>query len=291
MNALDRWLNRLQLSPRSQRVLTEAALDWQHEVTSTATFVAALLRHCRAACGMLRALAFVIVGETSSALSLSWSTRLVSWVAVMTVAGMWGHAPLLDLPHGAARYELLLMQTICGSLMMASTLAIVTGPSSAKSPLVGYVLVSSVAALVISWVLVPMVWQNYVNVAIGRPLDPARYGPRYPAVFLMMQAAFTVVFCAIADRLRSGPKRLLSAGAVITIVMTGFIAFRLLVAGLLTLLAAGPNAYEQRQAIAESLVGTTSWLLPMWPAAIWFLLVRHQERTALTNPTERPVRA
>lgn len=29
--AADLWLSRLQLSPRSQRVLTEAALDWRHE--------------------------------------------------------------------------------------------------------------------------------------------------------------------------------------------------------------------------------------------------------------------
>lgn len=66
MNFIARWLSRLQLSPRSQRVLTEAALDWRHEVATSPTTAAALWRHCRAGVGFIRALSSVCLESLGS---------------------------------------------------------------------------------------------------------------------------------------------------------------------------------------------------------------------------------
>ena len=38
MTVLNRWLTRLAISDRSRRAITEAALDWRHEVATAKTF-------------------------------------------------------------------------------------------------------------------------------------------------------------------------------------------------------------------------------------------------------------
>lgn len=279
-DTINRWFDRLQLSPRSQRVLTEATLDWQHEVTTASTFSTALWRHCRAAFGMCRALVLVVAGETASALSLSWAARLLFWIIAMTMVNMWGKSTLLELPHGLESYRLILLQTIVGSLISAPVLAIVTGPRAAKSPLVGYATVGFAINTALVSFAIPAAWQAYVDVAIMRTL-PNIYGPQYPLMRMLGLPIFTLMFSGIADRLRSHPKRMMSVVATCTGIWS-FFALRWLLDRLVHLFI-DPNAWEQWRAVTRTLNAATMWLLPVWLLATWILLVRYQERLAQTG--------
>lgn len=84
---LDRWLSRLQLSPRSQRVLFETSLDWQHEVAMAKTTGDRLVAHSRMSMALLRAC--LLVGGESLATAAAWpwllrialSTAIISWLS------------------------------------------------------------------------------------------------------------------------------------------------------------------------------------------------------------------
>ncbi|MBP8299296.1 MAG: hypothetical protein KA020_02940 [Planctomycetes bacterium] len=217
MTALTRWLSRLQFSPRSQRVLTEATLDWQHEVATAPTHGIALWRHCRSAVGWGRAAAAVIVSETGASLSVSWTVRWLLATAVLCWAQMGGRLPeLLGTPHAVERYQLLIIQTVIGNLPFGVALAILLGPRHVASPVVGLQVAGLLASMVLAWLIVPIVWRGYVEVAIGRSL-PSRYGPQYPLGRLLWQAFFALLFSLIADRSRISSRRMHDLALALTL--------------------------------------------------------------------------
>ena len=124
MSVLNRWLSRLQLSTRSQRALTEAALDWRHEVATAETTRAALRAHAIGSAGVVRAVVSAIGNALVEVGGSSWMLRLIAWQALF-----------LLLPH--PQWSGWIVQRTFATLPITVAVTILTGPSQRTSPVGG----------------------------------------------------------------------------------------------------------------------------------------------------------
>ncbi len=140
MTSLNRWLDRLQLSPRSQRVLTEAALDWRHDVATAQTLGQCVVAHARGCVSFVRLLGSVLAESALPALHPSWLLCLLIWGAAIS---------LISAPRHDAVFIL--------SARLAVPLAILFGPARRRSPFVGLALAQ---ALISIGVAADLWWQS-----------------------------------------------------------------------------------------------------------------------------------
>ncbi len=124
MTSLTRWLSRLQLSPRSQRVLTEALLDWRHEVATTESVGGVILAHWRGAVAVASVGGPCVAESALPAFHLSWIWSLMISSAFVSFIV-------------ATRPDAMLMLFAC----VAVPLAILFGPARRRSPFFGLAMI------------------------------------------------------------------------------------------------------------------------------------------------------
>lgn len=264
MTSLDRWLSRLQLSPRAQRVLTEAALDWRHEVTTAPTFWAALWRHCRSALGFVRALTLVSIGSFGTVVNWTWAPRFVFWMLALVSPLFW--KAWTGQMYGPQRdWGLVLSVSVrwVGWLPFVPALAVLTGPKRAASPVAGCVLVVAFLAGVNAVVA----WYAY-DMAFSTGVYPGYFGFLiwwYVPLGVLLSAGLTL----LADRVRIDHRRSIATVSLVP-QFFGFIGLISLYTRALS--ATGllrPGGYG-RFLLMSGVVAV--------PFALWFRLVRKQER-------------
>lgn len=258
MTMLDRWASRFGLSDRSRRALSEAALDWQHEVATATTVTTRVVRHARAFVGFGRACLAVSAGELCTPLSFSWGSRIVASTLLVATLNIRIVLLLIDVGRRSDPSTAL----IDGWLILVSLipaifgLAVLTGDRRSPSPVPALAAVALVSAVAF-W----LCWAPLVNDLLG-PRYRFAIGP-IASRFPWMSLSLTVVFLLLADRLRLDPHRarstvihvLVSVGAV-------FVA---------NLLANGLRAVG----VPRNMGGE---LFIVFAAAQWLLIAQRQER-------------
>lgn len=125
------WLSRLQLSDSSQRLLTEAAADWQHEVSTATSLVCVVRAHLFGTVSILRLLPFVIADSAMPAFHWSWLVTLSIWVGAWMSQAGWRLMPVF------------LVFFVRGIV----PLAVLFGPSARRSPAFGFAGVQILASV------------------------------------------------------------------------------------------------------------------------------------------------
>lgn len=196
---VSRWASRLQISPRSQRVLSEALLDWQHEVTTAPTLMSSLAAHVTSTFGLCRALLMLTVTSGWEVVSTSWLLRfLICWLipsALMNFRGFW---PGTDFADALEQSAISLLSWV----WVAPFYAVLTAPKSSRPPRLGLA-VFAIASVVISaqWLLPSAVAYEIMSRGGVPPSGPVAY---YTIANYVMHFAFigAAILLASAMRLR-----------------------------------------------------------------------------------------
>jgi hypothetical protein len=202
-----RWLSRLQLSPRSQRVLTEAALDWQHEVATAKTTTARIASHARATAAFLRAIVFLSARSIADVVIHGWAIRFVMWVVVVSVVTT---LPDLVGPSGGpfsplSRATQFLAASTVGSAWMAVFYCVLTAKSGEAVPRVGLTVLAVLTVFATASWLFPWAvekaarWSN-VDIHPGSAYPPGQYALHFAYIVASL-------FIAGAMRAQSAPSR------------------------------------------------------------------------------------
>ena len=205
--SMTRWLSRLQLSPRSKRVITEAALDWQHEVAMAATTAARIASHARASVAFLRAIVLLSARSTADVVIHGWAIRFVMWVVVVSVVTT---LPDLVGPSGGpfsplSRATQFLAASTVGSAWMAVFYCVLTAKSSEAVPRAGMTVLAVLTVFATASWLYPWAvetsarWSN-VDIHAGTGYGLGDYA---------LHCAYIVasLFIAGAMRAQSAPSR------------------------------------------------------------------------------------
>jgi hypothetical protein len=278
VSGFTRWLSRLQLSPRSQRVLTEAALDWRHEVATAPTLATRLWRHGRGGAGVTRALAGVFSESLVDVAISGWAIRLVLWLVVL----VW---PFLNvrLSHGLSDSQR--TWSVVGAIIFrtfnvlpyAMALTVLTGRSRLRSPVVALVWIQTLMTAVLLFGVVPAYFSRMDPT--GRIDTPSAFDVMPPAV-LVFSLWFGTLLSLVADRARASVVRWQSTGVAFALLAVG-------IGGLFVINDAATifhrNGYPMSLLARYSpLVFVAVYVLVMWRALIWW-----QERS-YPNPQRRP---
>lgn len=202
---LTRWLSRLQLSPRSQRVLTEAALDWQHEVATAPSFGSRLVAHLRGTAAMGRAATVAVSEATMAVMTVRWILSLVvatacfAWIDKIGLMRAWYGS------HDPSDLAIMLWPQLFNTLGYILGLATLIGPSRGKSPALLFVMTVAVHAFVFAAFWPDVVQHHWPEVARYRTQGHGYRLLPLSAPFFSIALAAVCVF--IADRIRSDSRR------------------------------------------------------------------------------------
>ena len=205
MSVLTRWLSRLQLSPRSQRVLTEAALDWRHEVATAKTVDVRILAHLRGTAAIARAATVAIGDATMAGLTVRWLLSFVgaaacfAWIDSARLVRAWYGS------HDPADLAIALWPQLFGTLGYIIGLATLIGPRRGTSPAPLFLMVVTVHAFAFAMLWPEIVQQHWTEIARQRAQDHGyRLLPMW-APFVSIGLASVCVFTA--DRVRIDQRR------------------------------------------------------------------------------------
>jgi hypothetical protein len=303
VSSLTRWLSRLQLSPRSQRVLTEAALDWRHEVATAESRALAIRRHIAGTLGLIRAVALLAAHEARAVATPMWAARF----AVVIVA--LGVVPWL-LNQNFAQFELAnvrslawltLSRSLALSLPAVAFVSVAIADRRAPSSFAGLAVALVAATVALLGLAQPIAWRHYAEVGLLRP-GFAR--PGVPFGIETFALTLRVVAAALlADRLRVDPRRgrLLAGLGVVVAVMSmssvGYVLAQSLQSAwaLRTVTDVLPPRWTWIAIVPIGAVRASARLvvdafpIPIVSLGLWYVLVRRQERLQSSSGTNLDV--
>lgn len=264
MRPLNRWLSRLQLSPRSQRVLTEAALDWRHEVATAKTMAARLSSHARASLGFSRACLSVLADALTISFGPTWLLRVVVAMAAVSALNWERLTRLTASSHGdPVSLVIAIWPQLVNTMPYALGIAVLIGPRRSPSPVLGMAVFAALSSWAFAWYWRLLVIEQWL--AAGRRLDPG--SAIIPSSFMWFTIAFTVGLVLLADRVRVAERRVL-----VTLVSLAQLA--------LVVLAIGPLSSGLRAVGVPGSLGRAAVMamITAAPLLIWLRLLRRQER-------------
>jgi hypothetical protein len=218
MTSLDRWLVRLSFDDRSRRAITEAALDWQHEVATAPTLTSRLSRHVQSSAGFVRLMARLASREGGDAAMAGWVAWLLCWLALLMWRGVLGATRLAS--NNASGWMILgwFSTLLFNAIPVAMALAIFTGRSKSRSPVMAFAIANAAIAALIAFALIPM----YLR--FGAPFG----GRPFPTAVIVRQIrdfAFALEFgtalVLLANAVRQSPRRWAMTGATACALVVG----------------------------------------------------------------------
>lgn len=225
--SIERWLERLQVSARSQRVIHEALLDWRHEVARANSFIDAIRCHLLGAAAITRTAGFVMFEEISAIGQSTWPVRFaLSLIALViaTDATMLWNLNASDVHTGRLAYRVVV--NAAGSAPFAMAFAILTGRAAAKSPILGYFFVH-LACAAVYYLAVPWLWHRYTQTFRPMPIMEFMPLPRYLLGFL-----FGLGLVLVVDRARTSHRRLYASIWTVAFFVAAFVSFGVISASL-----------------------------------------------------------
>lgn len=260
MTSLFVWLDRFQLSPRSQRVLTEALLDWRHEAAAP-TFMRALAAHVKSTFGLARAILTLIMMSSWEVVSPSWLLRfLICWIVASAVMNLYGFWPGTSFATGVMHFSAALL----GSVWLASFYTVLTAPKSVPLPRVGLVLLSVLSVVIAAEWIFPATIAFEITSSGGVP--PAKY-VSYTMVQYVNHFACIVASVMLASAMRSRQTSRRWGVSFPLVLMFGLGSLINVVTQLLIPLFGTPPRM------------LNAWVMVVVIIAYWFKLVSSRERT------------
>ena len=282
-----RWLRRLNLSPRSQRSIEEAALDWRHEVQAAPSFGAGLRSHLLGLVGLVTATGGAAIAETRLLRRTYWTLSIpllmflmvgVPWLISFDFA-------MLALPNVRLLGWLTLSLSATMALPSATFLAIAFANSDDPIPLLA--IVGAMAAVSIAMLagVIPASWQHYAEIGLLRPGLPAAapYIYQAPALIARIAAAALLANSVRVDRHRW---RLLLGALVFMALLSVADLARPIWRGIVPSEIFGYLSPLQTWlglplalAVRATRVLVDAFPLPLLTILLWCLLLRRQEST------------
>jgi hypothetical protein len=278
-----KWLRRLNLSPRTQRALDEALLDWRHEASSEDSThrMGAHLRHSVA---VLRTFVMAAADEAREFVPNYWPAALLISLA-LTAGVPWLStidAQFFNSPSSESLAYLILCSKLTRALPVAAFLSIVVARRDRPAPILGLMLGLSATVLLLTVAVWPMAWRHYAEVGLRRP----GFFPSVPFVEMAPSLIARIVAAALlADRIRVDPKRtwLLAAAFMAVAVVDGNYIFRLMQSDFARAGWMRPETWQLSLLPLPVAMRTARLLVDMFPLPIlsvplWYGLVKRQER-------------
>lgn len=282
-----KWLSRLNLSPRTQRAIDEALLDWRHETSSErpAFIVAAHVRH---AVAIFRTLLLAAADEAREFVPNYWSVAVPISLA-LTAGVPWLSsidATFFNYPSSESLALVILSSKVTRALPLAAFLSIVAARRDKPAPILGMIMGLSAAAMFMTIVAWPVAWRHYAEVGLQRP----GFFPSVPFVELAPSLIARIVAAALlADRIRVDPKRswLIGGAFIATAIVDGNYIFRLLQSEFLRSGWFHPASWQLvllpfPVAMRAARLMVDLFPLPILSLPLWYGLVKRQERMAAT---------
>lgn len=285
-----RWIERLQLSPRTERALTEAVLDGRHEAVGARTAPARMRARLATFVAVLRAMLMSMPGEARALGSTYWLWAIPLSVTVLVLLPwvLQRDFGMFDMPNVRSLAWVQLARASAMALPSVAFLAVVFARRNQHVPTLLVIAAFSATAVLMMAVVVPAAWSHYAEVGLLRPAFEPGVPPIAQVPALILRLVFAIL---LANRVRVDPRRwsLLLIPIVGFIVVTGGALFAILTSARNPLLS---NALYQQTPPTVALVA--SMLLtflfqavrlivdlvpfPFMSALLWFLLVKRQER-------------
>jgi hypothetical protein len=284
-----KWLRRLNLSPRTQRALDEALLDWRHE-SSSEDSTHRMGAHVRHSVAVLRTCVLAAADEAREFVPNYWSAA-IPIVLLLIVGVPWLStidAQFFNYPSAESFALVSLCSNLTRALPVAAFLTIVGARRDRPAPILGIMLSLSAAALFMTIIAWPMAWRHYAEVGLRRP----GFFPSVPIVEMAPSLIARIVAAALlADRIRVDSRRiwLLAAAFMAVAVVDGHYMFKLMRSDFIRAGWSGSSAWHFLLLPLPIATRAARLLVDMFPlpilsVALWYGLVKRQERMALVTP-------
>lgn len=205
MSFAERWLSRLQLSDSSQRLLTEALLDWKHEASASLTMRARMIAHVRSTIGLARLGIIVTAREVAELATSTWGWAFVGWFVVLTWLQFHRLSGVSTDPQALADAENItrLIGSMSRALSVAGFLTMVLAPSGRRAPLLALLTLALLASVATNYVFGPMGWEHLKS--IGQ--SPYRSFQPWSQLFVTPLVAAAVIGVLTGDAIRRDARR------------------------------------------------------------------------------------
>jgi hypothetical protein len=206
--------SRLLLSPRAERAIAEATLDWRHELDMASSISRQWGCHVRFTLGLIRIAGLTAFADVRGALRIEWLVPLIFWMAAI---GWWAFAPTLPRPSQTievfhADRMMHVLFALATAFQLAPVLTLATGRRSRPAPVLGLVVMTVFANIAMGRVLLPWAARPLLNAAGWSMSDPT-----WPWWLIVAMSLLATELILIAECLRTEHRRLMATAVVVAL--------------------------------------------------------------------------